>query len=75
MENNILLIFLNCQLSSVFVASVKSCLWSILGNLQTEKLLHIVLSTSRQEPRNVSSPYLAQADFGIPGVAGDVNAV
>lgn len=49
-----------------------------MGNLQTEKLIHIVLSTSRQGLLgwwNVSSPYLAQADFGIPGVAGDVNAV
>lgn len=62
----------------MFVTSVNSCLWSILGNLQTEKLIHIVLSTSRKGPLgwwNVSSPYLAQADFGILGVAGDVNAV
>lgn len=43
MESNILLIFLNCQLNSVFVTSVNSCLWSILGNLQTEKL-HILCS-------------------------------
>lgn len=62
----------------MFVSSVNSCLWSILGNLQTEELTHTVLSTGRQGSlgwQNVSSPYLAQADLGIPGVAGDVNAV
>lgn len=62
----------------MFVTSVNSCLWSILGDLQTEKLIHIVLSRSRQGPLgwwNVTSPYLALADFSIPGVAGDVNAV
>lgn len=62
----------------MFVTSVNSCLWSILGNLQTEELIHPMLSTSDQGPpgwRNVSSPYLAQAVLGIPGVAGDVNAV